>query len=155
MFGEVRGAVAAPRVLLELVGEVDFIYNSNVSGTKGDTLTFVNEMKFGWISTIVEVCKTVSKQWDSLEGCSRRDGNGKRDVIVQRTRLFTERIMPRIISVKLGLSFKMIEEKKVKLAVVGCPKGAWRRNLWTYAASDIQCEHHWSRAWWDPTWSTR
>lgn len=46
VFGKVRGAVAAPRVLLELVGEVDCIYNSNVSGTKGDALTFVAEMKF-------------------------------------------------------------------------------------------------------------
>ena len=128
VFGKVWGAVAASGVPLGLVGEVDCIYNSNVPGTKGDALTFVAEMKLGWISTIVEVQKTVFKKWDSLEGCSRRDGSVKRDVIAQRARLGTERIIPCIISVKWGLSFRNYrEESEVSCSEV--PQGMLKKEF--------------------------
>lgn len=57
-------------------------------------------LKLEWISTIVEVQKTVLKQRDGLEGCSRRDGSVKMDVIIQKASLGTEGIMPCVTSVK-------------------------------------------------------
>lgn len=141
VFWKVWGTVAAPGVPLGLVGEVDCVYNSNVPGTKGDALTFVAEMKLGWISTIVEVQKTVLKKGDSLAGCSRRDGSVKRDVIVQRARLGTERIMPCIISVKWGLSSRNNRGELSEVSCSGVPGGTlekefadlWctRRPVWT------------------------
>lgn len=58
-------------------------------------------MKLGWVSTVLEVQKTVLKGWDSLKGCIRRDdGSMKRDVMAQRESVNTGKIMPCIISVK-------------------------------------------------------
>lgn len=61
------GCSGDPGVPLGLVGEIDCINNSNFPGTKGDTSEFVAEMKLGWISTIVEVQKTIQKNGIDLK----------------------------------------------------------------------------------------
>lgn len=115
------------------MGEADHVYNSNVSDTKGEVLTFVAEMKLEWISTTVEVQKTVLKKWDGLEGCSRRDGSVKMDVIIQKARLGTEGIMPCITSVKWGLSFGNDKEEESEVSCFGVHQGTPEKesvNLW-------------------------
>lgn len=118
-------------VPLGLVGQADCIYNSNVPGTKAET--FVAEMKLDWISTIVEVQKTVLKKWDGLEGCSRRDGSAKMDVIIQKARLGTEGIMPCITSVKWGPSFGNVKGEESEVSCSGMHLGTLEKefvNLW-------------------------
>lgn len=60
-FRKVWGVVVTLGALLGLVGEIGCIYNSNFLGTKGDASKFASEMKSGWISTTVEVQKTIQK----------------------------------------------------------------------------------------------
>lgn len=104
---------------------------------------FVAKMILEWISTIVEVQKTI-ENWDGLEGCSRRDGSVERDVILQKARLDTEGIMPCVFSVKWGYLLELTEESEVNCS--GIPQGTLEKEFVTHDASDIQCEHHLTRA---------